>query len=120
MLLYMSGQPQQGQRIAQVLGGSIGDTAIVTATYIAQALNVMRSRPPQLMILDMTVPCEIDPEFVIARFMPMARGAPPLLIFTTPTDFNDIKHYSGIPGVYVTPFPTTNLMLRAVIKEHLP
>ena len=120
MLLYMSGQPQQGQRIAQALGGAIGDTAIVTATYVSQALNVMRSRPPQLMILDMTAPCEIEPEFVIARFMPMARGAPPLLIFTTADEFNALKHYAGIPGVYVSPFPTTNIMLRAVIKEHLP
>jgi hypothetical protein len=118
-LLFMSGEPHQGRRIAQVLGGAMGDTAIVTARFITQAMHVMRSRPPHLMILDMTWPCEIDPEFVIARFMPMARGAPPLLIFTSQGEFDGLKHYGGIPGVFVTPFPTTDLILRAVIKEHL-
>src|SRR5579875_1528632 len=83
MLLFMSGKPQMGERLARALGRDVGQIAVVTASRVAQAVNAMRARPPELLILDMTAPCEIDPEFVIARFMPMARGAPPLIIFTT-------------------------------------
>jgi DNA-binding response OmpR family regulator len=120
MLLFMSGKPQVGQRLARVLGGDATEVAIVTASRIAQANNVLRARPPQLLILDMTAPCEIDPEFVIARFMPMARGGPPLLIFTRATEHATIKHYGEIPGVHVIPFPATDLLLRAIVKEYLP
>jgi len=119
MVLFMSGKPQVGQRLARVLGGDVTEVAIVTASRIVQAINALRARPPQLLILDMTAPCEIEPEFVIARFMPMARGGPPLLIFTRAAEHATIKHYGEIPGVHVIPFPATDIMLRAIVKEYL-
>jgi hypothetical protein len=119
MVLFMSGQPLTGERLARVLGSKSDGAGIVTASRLPQAMNVLRARPPQLLILDMTTPCEIDPEFIIARCMPMARGGPPLLIFTRAAQRAALLHYSEIPGVHVLPFPATDLLLRAIITEYL-
>jgi CheY-like chemotaxis protein len=120
MVLLISGQTQQGQRFTRVLEGHAGNTTVRVVSRAPQLINAVRAHPPDLIILDLTTPCEITPAFVITTFFPLAHQSSPLLIFTPPHTREQYLHLGQLPQVHVLPFPPNDILLRAIIQEYLP